>query len=62
MLTVTWFPLAGIQACVTTKGYTGEVLGPEQRITPEEALRIYTMGGAYASFEEKIRCSIELGK
>ncbi len=57
-----WSPLAGIQSCVTRKGHTGEVLGPEQKIAPEEALRIYTMGGAYASFEEKSKGSIEVGK
>ena len=57
-----WFPLAGIQSCVTRKSYTGELLAPEQRLTPEEALMVYTMGGAYASFEEKIKGSIEIGK
>ncbi len=57
-----WAPLVGIQSCVTRKSSTGELLGPEQRITPEEALRVYTMGGAYASFEEKIKGSIEVGK
>jgi predicted amidohydrolase YtcJ len=57
-----WFPLAGIQSCVTRKSYTGEVLGPEQRISPEEALWVYTMGSAYASFEENTKGSIEEGK
>jgi len=57
-----WNPLAGIQSCVTRKSYAGKELGLEQRIMPEEALRIYTMGGAYASFEEKIKGSIEVGK
>ena len=57
-----WPPLAGIQSCVTRKSHTGEVLGPEQRVTPEEALWIYTMGSAYTSFEEKTKGSIEAGK
>jgi len=57
-----WNPLAGIQACVSRKSYAGEELGLEQRVMPEEAIRIYTMGGAYASFEEKIKGSIEIGK
>ncbi|MGA8027918.1 MAG: amidohydrolase [Bryobacteraceae bacterium] len=35
---------------------------PEQKITVEEAVRAYTMGSAYASFEEKIKGSIEPGK
>jgi predicted amidohydrolase YtcJ len=57
-----WPPLAGIQSCVTRKSHTGELLGPEQRVTPEEALWIYTMGSAYTSFEEKIKGSVEVGK
>ncbi len=57
-----WFPLAGIQSCVTRKSHTGELLGPEQQVTPEEALWIYTMGSAYTSFEEKTKGSIEVGK
>ena len=57
-----WPPLAGIQSCVTRKGHTGEILGPEQRVTPEEALWIYTMGSARTSFEEKIKGSLEAGK
>ena len=57
-----WPPLAGIQSCVTRKSHTGELLGPEQRVTPEEALWIYTMGSAYTSFEEKSKGSVEVGK
>ena len=57
-----WSPLAGIQSCVTRKSYTGEVLGPEQRVSLEEAIWIYTMGSAYTSFEENIKGSIEVGK
>jgi predicted amidohydrolase YtcJ len=35
---------------------------PEQKITVAEALRAYTWGSAYASFEEKIKGTIEPGK
>jgi len=35
---------------------------PEQKITVAEAIRAYTMGSAYASFDEKIKGSIEPGK
>ena len=35
---------------------------PEQKITVEEALKAYTINAAYASFEEKIKGSIEPGK
>jgi len=55
-------PLLAIQTMVTRKSAQGEVLGPEQRISVEEALWIYTMGGAYALFEENIKGSIEVGK
>ena len=38
------------------------VLAFAQRISVEEALRIYTLNGAYASFEERKKGSIEPGK
>ena len=55
-------PLLGIQSCVTRADSTGRVWGPEQRVSVEEALRLYTLHGAYASFEEKEKGSIEVGK
>jgi len=35
---------------------------PEERIPVMDAIRMYTLNGAYASFEEKIKGSIEPGK
>ncbi len=55
-------PLMGIQSCVTREDYNGQVWGPEQRITVDEALKLYTINGAYASFEEDVKGSIEPGK
>ena len=55
-------PLMGIQSCVTRTDSNGHVWGPNQSISVEEALRIYTINGAYASFEENIKGSIEVGK
>jgi predicted amidohydrolase YtcJ len=49
-------PLSGIQAAAARKFF------PEERITIDEALRIYTIDAAYASFEESIKGSIEEGK
>jgi len=55
-------PLLGIQSCVTRTDSTGKEWGINQRISVEEALRLYTLNGAYASFEENIKGSVEIGK
>jgi predicted amidohydrolase YtcJ len=56
-------PLLGIWHAVTRKEKTtGQVIGGGQRITREEALRCYTIRGAYISFEEHLKGSIEIGK
>ena len=55
-------PLLGIQSCVTRIDSTGKEWGINQRISVEEALRLYTLNGAYASFEENIKGSVEIGK
>ncbi len=58
-------PLMGIYGAVTRRTLDGKHPNgwvPEQKITVEEAVRAYTMGSAYASFEEKIKGSIEPGK
>jgi predicted amidohydrolase YtcJ len=49
-------PLQGIQAAVTRQFF------PEEQITVDEALRMYTLNAAYASFEESVKGSIEEGK
>jgi predicted amidohydrolase YtcJ len=51
-----------LQSAVTRTDIKGNVWGPKQRITVEEALRVATVHGAYASFEEKLKGSIEPGK
>ena len=45
-------PLLGVQSMVLRQSRSGEPLGPGQRVSVEEALRVYTAGSAYASFEE----------
>ena len=65
-----WFvapptPLEGIYAAVTRRTIDGKNPGgwvPEQKITVEEALRAYTSGAAYASFEEARKGTLERGK
>ncbi len=55
-------PLMAIQSMVTRKDFEGRVWGPSQRISVAEAMRICTMGGAYASFEEGSKGSVTAGK
>ncbi len=55
-------PLMAIQSMVTRKDFEGRVWGPNQRIQVSEALRVCTINGAYASFEETIKGSITPGK
>jgi hypothetical protein len=55
-------PLLGIHSAVNQKTRTGQDYAPQEKITPEEALRCYTLNGAYATFEDKIKGSIEEGK
>src|SRR5882757_4387917 len=55
-------PLMGVQGMVTRTGWNGETWGANQRVTVDEALRINTLNGAYASHEEAIKGSISAGK
>ena len=55
-------PMMAIQSMVTRKDLAGRVWGENQRISVAEALRICTMHGAYASFEEDIKGSLTPGK
>jgi predicted amidohydrolase YtcJ len=55
-------PFFGMWMAITRKTSDGGVLGPEQAITREEALRMWTWNAAYLSFEEKLKGSIEPGK
>jgi predicted amidohydrolase YtcJ len=48
-------PLLALQSCVTRTGYDGTPLGLSQRITPYEALALYTTSAAYASDESEIK-------
>lgn len=58
-------PLKGIYAAVTRRPLDGSRPGgwvPEQKITVAEAVHAYTVGSAYASFEEDRKGSLAPGK
>ncbi len=55
-------PLMAIQSLVTRKDFEGRVWGPNQRISIDEAIRVCTLNGAHASFEEDTKGSITAGK
>ena len=58
-------PLAGIYAAVTRRPLDGshpEGWGPEQKISVPQAVHAYTVGSAYASFQDHIKGSLEPGK
>lgn len=65
-----WFvapmePLMGIYAAVTRRTLDGKRPAgwvPEQKISVAEAVRAFTLGSAYAAFDEKSKGSIEPGK
>jgi hypothetical protein len=55
-------PLMALQSMVTRRDYKGREWGPNQRVTVDEALRIATIHGARASYEEVTKGSITAGK
>jgi len=55
-------PLMGIQGMVTRTGWDGTTWGANQRVTVDEAIKINTLHGAYASHEETLKGSISVGK
>jgi predicted amidohydrolase YtcJ len=54
--------MVGIQAAVTRKGMSGAVYGIEEALTVVEALRGYTALGAWLTFDEQEKGTIEPGK
>ena len=48
-------PLLALQSCITRTGWDGTPLGLSQRITPVEALALYTVNAALASDENRLK-------
>lgn len=55
-------PMVGLYAAVTRKGPSGAVHGIEEAVSMPEAIRAYTANGAYLSWEERLKGTIEVGK
>ena len=55
-------PLANLYYAVTRMGMDGKPWYPENAVTMEEALSMFTIEGAYSAFEEAERGSITIGK
>jgi predicted amidohydrolase YtcJ len=56
-------PWWGIWAAVVRREMkSGQVLAPEERVPVRQALQMYTINGAFAGFEEKLKGSLETGK
>ncbi|MFW6075789.1 MAG: amidohydrolase, partial [Chloroflexota bacterium] len=58
----TFNPFIGIYAATTRKTVTGRVLGEDERISREEALRLYTATSAWVTFEDEIKGTLRPGK
>ena len=57
-------PLLGLHAAVTRRrpGDTHDGFSPEQKLTIEEAVRLFTVGGTHATREEAVKGTITPGK
>jgi predicted amidohydrolase YtcJ len=56
------YPLLRIQDMVTRKSSDGIARGANQRVSVDEAIKVWTLDGAYATFEENTKGSITPGK
>jgi predicted amidohydrolase YtcJ len=54
--------MEGIHVCVNRTSETGQDLSKNQAISVMDAIRVYTWNGAYITFEEEVKGSIEPGK
>lgn len=57
-----WDPWLGISVAVTRKTERGGVHEPGERLSREQAVRLYTINNAYITHEEKSKGSLEVGK
>jgi predicted amidohydrolase YtcJ len=57
-----YHPFLAMYAAITRKTQSGQVIGPDQRVSREDALRMTTVDAARLSFDETRKGSIEVGK
>jgi predicted amidohydrolase YtcJ len=55
-------PLFGIEQALTRATMDGQVCGPNERVDLTTAIRMHTINGAFAAFEERLKGSLEPGK
>jgi predicted amidohydrolase YtcJ len=57
-----FLPFLTMQTAVTRRTAGGRVIGPEQAVSTEQALRMMTREAAYLSFDEPQKGTLEVGK
>jgi predicted amidohydrolase YtcJ len=57
-----WNPWLGIYVSLARVTERGSVLTPDERLTREQAVRLYTINNAYLNHDEKEKGSLEVGK
>lgn len=55
-------PFYGMWMSITRRTTEGQVIYPEERVTREQALKMFTIWPAYMIFDEKVKGTIEKGK
>ena len=55
-------PILNMHLAVNRATESGQIINPDERINVFDALRMFTYNGAYASYEEEIKGSLETGK
>jgi hypothetical protein len=57
-----WSPWLGLWTAITRKTENGGIHQPDEALTREQALRLYTINNAYLHHEDKVKGSLEVGK